>query len=268
MPHRPHASRFAAAVLAVVALVSSAPGASVLAEPTGTRPASLAGVSTTPPGLRAEVVAGAFAPVARHALASDEGAVDIGPRHAPATVALAAASPKSAVKAPVRTTVKAPVKAPVKRTVAPRTVAVPKPRPAAQTTTTVYRGTNHMWMPALGINRSVSWFPCSRSTPPGLAVYRWGCAGANNVYLFAHAYAAFKPLHDAYVGGRLRKGMKVMYADGSGRVRTYAIAWWRLTTPDNGAFAYAAQSRPSLTLQTCVGSRSQYRLIVRLVQVG
>jgi Sortase domain len=264
MPHRPHASRFAAAVLAVVALVSSAPTASVLAVPTASRPASLAGASTTPPGLRADVVAGAFAPVARHALASDDGAADIGPRHAPAAVAVAVASPKATAKAPAKPTVKRSVRA----AVAPRTVAAPKPHTSAPTATAVYRGTNHMWMPALGINRSVSWFPCSRSTPPGLAVYRWGCAGANNVYLFAHAYAAFKPLHDAYVGGRLRKGMKVMYADGSGRVRTYAIAWWRLTTPENGLFAYAAQSRPSLTLQTCVGSRSQYRLIVRLVQVG
>jgi sortase (surface protein transpeptidase) len=123
-------------------------------------------------------------------------------------------------------------------------------------------------MPALGISRSIAWYPCSRTSYPGLAVYRWGCAGSNNVYLFAHAFAAFKPLHDAYVRGRLRKGMKVIYADGSGRVRTYAIQWWRLTTPDKGGFAFAAQSRPSLTLQTCVGARSQYRLIVRLVQVG
>ncbi|HET7026140.1 MAG TPA: sortase [Candidatus Limnocylindrales bacterium] len=133
---------------------------------------------------------------------------------------------------------------------------------------TAYRGTNRMWMPALGINHSVASFPCSRTTPPGLGVYRWGCAGANNVYLLAHAYAAFKPLHDAYVRGRLRTGMKVMYADAAGRVRTYAISWWRLTTPDKGGFAYAAQSRPSMTLQTCVGAHSEYRLIVRLTEVG
>ena len=61
--------------------------------------------------------------------------------------------------------------------------------------------------------------------------------------------------------------MKVVYADGNGRVSTYAVAWWKVTTPDKGGFAYAGQSRPSLTLQTCVGSRSQYRLIVRLLKV-
>jgi sortase (surface protein transpeptidase) len=98
-------------------------------------------------------------------------------------------------------------------------------------------------------------------------VYRWGCAGANNVYLLAHAYAAFRSLHDAYVSGRLHKGMRATYADGSGHVRTYAVVWWRLTTPDNGAFAYAAQSRPSMTLQTCIGAQSEYRLIVRLVAI-
>ncbi len=131
-----------------------------------------------------------------------------------------------------------------------------------------FRGRNHVWIPALGVNRSVSFFSCSSSAYPGDRVYRWGCAGGNNVYLFGHAHSVFKPLHDAYVRGRLAKGMKVYYADGNGKVRTYAVSWWKVTTPDKGAWAYAGQSRPSLTLQTCVGSRSQYRLIVRLSQVG
>jgi hypothetical protein len=162
----------------------------------------------------------------------------------------------------------------------PATTAKPKPttkpaspKPTTRTTTksttaTVYRGTNHLWIPALGINRSVGYYYCGNPRPPGLGVYRWGCAGRNNTYLLAHAFAAFKPLHDAYVQGRLRKGMKAIYADGSGRVHTYVVIWWRLTTPDNGAFAYASLSQPSMTLQTCVGSYSQYRLIVRLVRVS
>ncbi len=131
-----------------------------------------------------------------------------------------------------------------------------------------FKGRNHVWIPALGINRSVSFFSCSSSAYPGDRVYRWGCAGSNNVYLFGHAHSVFRPLHDAYVRGRLSKGMKVIYADGNGRVSTYAVSWWKVTTPDKGGFAYAAQSRPSLTLQTCVGARSQYRLIVRLHKVG
>jgi hypothetical protein len=130
-----------------------------------------------------------------------------------------------------------------------------------------YGGKNRMWFPALGINRGVSFFSCSNNSYPGNVVYRWGCAGSNNVYLFGHAHSVFKPLHDAYVNGRLRKGMKVSYADSKGKVRTYKLIWWKVTTPTNGGFAFAAQSRPSLTLQTCVGAKSQYRLIVRFVQV-
>lgn len=131
-----------------------------------------------------------------------------------------------------------------------------------------FKGSNHLWIPALGINRSVSFFSCTSSAYPANRVYRWGCAGSNNVYLFGHAYSVFKPLHDAYVRGRLSKGMKVMYADARGHVSTYAVSWWKVTTPDNSAWAYAGQSRPSLTLQTCVGANSQYRLIVRLIKIS
>jgi hypothetical protein len=132
-----------------------------------------------------------------------------------------------------------------------------------------YRGTNHVWIPSLGVNKGVQSFPCSRNRPPDAGVYRWGCAGRNNVYLLSHAWSTFKPLHDAYVGGRLRKGMKVVYADGASRVHTYAVIWWKVTAPTTAAsWAWASLRTPRMTLQTCVGSRSQYRLMVRLVQVG
>ncbi len=81
-----------------------------------------------------------------------------------------------------------------------------------------YAGRNHVWIPALGIDRSVNFFSCTSSAYPGDVVYRWGCAGSNNVYLFGHAHSVFKPLHDAYVRGTLRKGMQVIYADGAGKV--------------------------------------------------
>ncbi len=131
-----------------------------------------------------------------------------------------------------------------------------------------YAGSNHVWIPALRINRSVSFFPCNRTRPPDNRVYRWGCAGANNVYLMGHAYSVFDPLHDAYVAGRLRVGMKAWYADSKGRVRVYAVKWWKVTLPTNSSWAWAAQGRPSMTLQTCVGANSKYRLVVRLVEVG
>jgi hypothetical protein len=129
-----------------------------------------------------------------------------------------------------------------------------------------YSGTNHVWSPALGLNRSVAAFPCSRSRAPDMLVYRWGCAGRNNVYLFAHAGGPFYRLHNLYVAGRLRKGMEVVYADGAGRVHHYRIAWWKVVLPTNGDFAWAAQSRSAMTLQTCVGRNSRYRLVVRLFE--
>jgi hypothetical protein len=112
-------------------------------------------------------------------------------------------------------------------------------------------------------------FPCSRSRPPDAGIYRWGCAGRNNVYLLGHAWSTFKPLHDAYDGGRLHTGLRVAYADGAGTVRTYSVAWWKVVAPTTAAsWAWASLSRPSMTLQTCVGANSQYRLMVRLVQVS
>ena len=120
-------------------------------------------------------------------------------------------------------------------------------------------------MPSLGLSRSVSAFPCSRSEPPANTVYRWGCAGTNNVYLFGHAWGVMKPLHDAYVSGNLKLGMKVVYADGDGRVRTYRVTAIKVVTPDKVDWAIAAQSTPSMTLQTCVGAKSERRLLVRLV---
>jgi hypothetical protein len=100
-------------------------------------------------------------------------------------------------------------------------------------------------------------------------MYRWGCAGSNNVYLMGHAYGVMKPLHDAYVGGRLKVGMKAWYADGGGTVHVYAVTWWKLTRPTTAAsWAWAAQAVPSMTLQTCVGANSEYRLMVRMVEVA
>ena len=155
----------------------------------------------------------------------------------------------------------------------PRSIGVAKATKAGvagsgSTSAASYKGRNHVWIPALGLSKGVTFYSCSSTAYPGNRVYRWGCAGSNNIYLFGHAHSVFRALHDAYVRGRLSKGMKVYYANASGKVATYAVSWWKLTTPDKGAWAYAAQSTPSLTLQTCVGAHSQYRLIVRLRKVG
>ncbi len=154
--------------------------------------------------------------------------------------------------------------APAKKTTRPASPSAP-----ALTAALHYEGVNHVWIPALGINRSVAWFPCNRVAPPDNFMYRWGCAGRNNVYLMGHAYAPMKPLHDAYARGALRVGMRAIYADGAGRVHTYAVIWWKVTRPTtDAAWAWAAQKVPSMTLQTCVGAHSEYRLMVRLQEVA
>jgi len=137
---------------------------------------------------------------------------------------------------------------------------------SARSAVTTFAGHDHVWIPTLGVSRAVSFFACSSTAYPGDRVYRWGCAGSNNVYLFGHAGSVFAALHDAYVAGRLHRGMALYYAGGDGVVHRYTVRWWKVTTPDNGAWAYASQPTPSLTLQTCVGVQSQYRLVVRLVR--
>jgi hypothetical protein len=134
---------------------------------------------------------------------------------------------------------------------------------------TSFSGTNHIWIPALGIDRGTLTFPCSRTQAPANYVYRWGCAGTNNVYLIGHAYGVFKALHDAYYNGRLKVGLTAVYADGAGRIHTYRVAWWRVVRPTTAAsWAWASLATPSMTLQTCLGADSEYRLMVRLVRVS
>ena len=118
------------------------------------------------------------------------------------------------------------------------------------------------------MSHKVVLFECPRKRPPDNYMYRWGCAGSNNVYLLGHAYSVMKPLHDAYVQGRLRVGMVAIYADGQGRIRTYQVTEWRVVDPVDSEWAIASQSTPSMTLQTCFGKQSQWRINVRLVATG
>lgn len=194
-----------------------------------------------------------------------------------ATTTVASAVPPVAEPQPAPTAIPKPKVAPKPKAVAPKPKAVapkvvaPKPRvtpkPAAAAPAS-YQGRNKMWIPALGVNRSVSFYSCSRSTALANVVYRWGCAGKNNVYLMGHASGVFRALHNAYVNGRLKKGMQVIYADANGKVTKYRVAFWKQVSPVGQSWAYASQATPSMTLQTCVGANSKYRLVVRLVASG
>ena len=136
-------------------------------------------------------------------------------------------------------------------------VAKPRPKPSRPLVR------NHLWIPALGINRSVAWFACTRTTPPGPYVDRWGCAGRNNVYLLGHASGVFRALHDAYLSGKLRVGMVAIYADSKGHLHHYRVTGWTVLPPTNISWASATRTQ-TMTLQTCIGPNSQNRLDVRL----
>ena len=120
-------------------------------------------------------------------------------------------------------------------------------------------------IPDLGINQTVGEYQCDRSDPLDNYVYRWGCAGRNNLYLLGHAYSVFRALHDAYAAGNLRVGMTAEWTDSTGRIVSYRVTTWRLVRPDQVDWAIASQPVPSMTLQTCYGANSEYRLLVRLV---
>jgi hypothetical protein len=141
-----------------------------------------------------------------------------------------------------------------------------KPKPAAAQSKPTYSGSNHFWIPSLGMSYRVRPFECTRTRAPDNYMYRWGCAGQNNVYILGHAYGVMKPLHDLYVSGSLRKGMVAIYADGQGRVHRYRVTTWRVVDPVDSGWAIASQPVPSMTLQTSVGKDGSYRLNVRLVQ--
>jgi len=81
-----------------------------------------------------------------------------------------------------------------------------------------------------------------------------------------HAYGVFQALHDAYDDGTLKLGMPVVYAESHGRLHLYRVTTWRIVHPTEVGWAIAAQPVPSMTLQTCVGSKGTLRLNVRLVE--
>jgi hypothetical protein len=181
--------------------------------------------------------------------------------------AAAEAAAAAAAQAAARAKAEAAAKAKADKA---RAAAKEQTKPAAkqEPKKAVYRGSNRFWFPSLGMRQGVYWFPCSRSKAPGNVVYRWGCAGANNVYLMAHDFGKFYPLYKAWKNGRLRKGMLAVYADPKGRVHYYRLSFYRVVAPDGDVgWAYGSTSRSALTLQTCVSGGSK-RLVVRFYEVS
>ena len=109
------------------------------------------------------------------------------------------------------------------------------------------------------------------------SIYRWGC-GPGNRYLLGHARASFKPLHDfvqARGGSPALKqlvGKTATYDPTHGPKVRYRVVWARIVgiAYFNRTFdewASNATKRDSLTMQTCYGDHSQYRIIVRLERI-
>ena len=77
----------------------------------------------------------------------------------------------------------------------------------------------------------------------------------------------FRPLHDGYHAGSLRPGLQALYADASGVVHRYRLVWVHddpIAVWGKGA-AWAATPGPAITLDTCDGATSNYRITVRFL---
>ena len=149
----------------------------------------------------------------------------------------------------------------------------PKPTPEPTPAPVTYSGQSHFWYPALNIDAGWSWYGCDYGGDPnglGDGIYRWGCGPANNTYLLSHAWSTFKKLRLAFHSGALQVGQSVWYANPQGDVTQWRVNWIRRVTDEYldataSDWALNDSATPIMTLQTCDGSQSQYRLIVRLV---
>lgn len=262
-PARPRSQRLLRAAIVIVSaftgvclLTSSAlaaapdaayPILNSWASPTASTPTALPSQSPLPVALPAAI---SVKPIA-------------GPSLLPSVAPLASSRPTPQVRPVPKSTPRARL--------APKTPPAKKPAPPKTATSPAsLKGANHFWFPSLGINQRVYTWPCAGGSIPD-KVYSWGCEGDNNVYMLGHAYGVFKPLHDAYHSGALHVGLIAYYAAGDGQVHAYRVTQVRhvlgVDYKQWSTWAVGSQSSPSLTLQTCDGATSNWRIEVRLVQI-
>jgi hypothetical protein len=157
--------------------------------------------------------------------------------------------------------------------IAPSSAAIRTPNPARPTSKpaavlpAAVAARNYLAIPALRIDAPIGITTCGGLIPNG--IWKWPCAGPNNLYLLGHAWGVFKPLHDGYHAGLLTTGLTALYADGSGAVHRYRLLWVEhlaVAAWGKGA-TWAGTAGPVITLQTCDGATDAYRIIVRLVPV-
>ena len=175
-----------------------------------------------------------------------------------------------AVVAPVAPAAPVTPAAPAAKT-ATKTAAKPAMKTAATSSSVVLRA-NQFAFPALGIRaQGIASFACNAPGSLGTSIYRWGCAGSNNTYLLGHAFAAFKPINTGYHSGALKVGLTAYMAGSDGVTHQYRVTEIRHVLMDDwsswGGWAKSSLPQPGLTLQTCDGPTSAYRIVVRLTIV-
>jgi hypothetical protein len=124
----------------------------------------------------------------------------------------------------------------------------------------------------IGLYAAVYDWGCGGSIVPNLAL-RWGCRTSNNKFIVGHAYGVFHPYYLAYARHLLKPGLVAYFTDTSGRVTRYRLAWMRLVTGNyvwrgltGSQWAWNNTPSAALTLQTCWGATSKYRIITRFVR--
>jgi hypothetical protein len=125
---------------------------------------------------------------------------------------------------------------------------------------------------AIGLSVNLYQWTCRDSGIPNRAL-RWRCSGANNQFVFGHAYGVFHPYYLAWARHKLKAGVVALYTDRHGRVTRYKLTWarkvprsyiWKGLTGER--WAWSATSRPAITLQTCWGPTNAYRIITRFTK--
>ena len=99
-------------------------------------------------------------------------------------------------------------------------------------------------------------------------IYDYRCAGSNNLFLLGHAGGVFRGLNAAYHSGALKVGTTLLYSDPSSQVQRYRVAEirhvWNADWASWGDWASGDLSQPGITLMTCDGATSSYRILARL----
>jgi len=274
-----------AGIISILAFgpVAAQPGAAPTSSPIAAAPVSVAhmpAVSETarttsfaqpPPAAVVPTVVSVELP------AAEFSAVDLAPPARPVNYQHTITEPEPAAKAaPKPNSAKPKPESKPEAKSTPKATAKPKQTTSEPKSAPTYSGVSKLWYPALGISAKWRWYGCQYGGDPdglGPGVYRWGCAGRNNIYLMSHAWSTFNAIQRGYHSGKMKVGQSVWYANKQGDVSKWRVKWIKRVTKDYlhktfSDWASNSSSSPIMTFQTCDGSRSQYRIIVRLVPAG